>query len=90
LYEDLSTNPEHECGKLFSILGLPREHLLEALKAMELDSQQGVLCLRGSGDIGVSTLVKMESALKELESPVSISMGVEEFKKVMLLKIDAA
>jgi len=47
LYEDLLENPRREIGKMFKLLKIPDEHMESAMKALNVDSQQGYFGQRG-------------------------------------------
>ena len=65
---------------LFSDIGLPIESIPTALKAMERDSQNGLLAQRGHFQIEDSLWRELEEILTEVGAPVNTKMTPEEFR----------
>ena len=83
LYEDLNSNPLEEAKKLLQVIGLNQDLAGEACKALENDSQNGILGQRGKGSITITDQMKMEidAALKECGSNLSFASDINVIRQ---------
>ena len=83
LYEDLNSNPLEEAKKLLQVIGLNQDLAGEACKALENDSQNGILGQRGKGSITITDQMKVEidAALKECGSNLSFASDINVIRQ---------
>ena len=86
LFDDLVANPELVVGQLLDLMGIPREHLSTALRALRRDSQKGIFGRRKEkAAIGETESDRIEVMLRrDLHSPVGLTTTQEEFKRLIL------
>ena len=86
LFDDLVANPELVVGQLLDLMGIPREHLSTALKALRRDSQKGIFGQRKEkAAISETESDRIEVMLRrDLHSPVGLNATQEEFKRLIL------
>ena len=86
IFDDLVTKPELVVGQLLDLMGISREHLSVALKALRRDSQKGIFGQRkDKAAINEMECGRIEVMIqRSLNSPVGLHTTREEFKKFVL------
>ncbi len=87
LYENLVGDPEAEVSELFDILGLPSEHIPEALACLESHSQGFIFGdpkKEKRREFGPAEFREVDKAFEDIGLPLSTDMTVEEFKALMV------
>ena len=85
IFDDFTSNPEMVVGQLLNLMGISEEHLSTAMKALQKDSQQGIFGQRKKK----ATITEFECdrigtmLQRSLNSPVTLHMTRDEFKKVI-------
>ena len=83
-YEDIVSDAESVCKKLFDLSNTDYKYVPQALEALKTDSQKGTFGLRGAKP---KTPPEVERScnelLKEYGIPLSTDMSVDDFKKVL-------
>ena len=85
LYEDLSRDPRPVIDELFKSLDISSKYLENAMKALEVDSQQGLLGKRGSRGKrdGTETCNELDKIFRQFDLPFSTDMTLEEFRTLV-------
>ncbi len=89
-FEDLMSDPERECRKLFQQMGISAEFVPSAMEALKQDSQKGTFGQRGRRPkISADTLTQLESYLGRLEIDprITCTMSPENHKELILSKL---
>ena len=80
LYEDLVSRPAETAKRLFQVMGIGEGHVPEALKALEKDSQAGIV----ASDLGEVPMVELRAAidasLRRMRIPLTSSCTVDDFR----------
>ena len=88
LYEDLCDNSEKVIITLFQELQIPLDCLENAMKAFQVDSQQGLFGKRGGSGKrdGTETCRELDIMLKHYDVPVTTDITLEEFKNLLAIR----
>ncbi len=86
LYEDLSSNPKEEVGKIFNVSGVSQEHVPLALEALKNHSQKAAVPIFASKEkttLDEDLIKKFGEYMSDLGmTQLKIDMPAEEFKQL--------
>ncbi len=92
-FEDLVSNPEQECRRLFQHMNIGLEHVTAALDALKQDSQKGTFGARGvRPKISEEEFDELESYLQSLpgDPRLSCHLSAESYKNLVNSKLNEA
>ena len=87
MYEDVVKNPKEELTKILDTIHLSHECLIDAMKQMEFDSQNGLVVHRGE-NVKIEKDFKtkeIDQLLKLYDLHMTCDMNIEEFRKLIKL-----